>query len=186
VVGVQDCISVKGNSANIDVKNVTCYESGCAVIGSIGKDGTETVDNVVFDGFNCHHSSNAAWIKTYPTQGHVRNVTFKNFIFDDVNQPIFVTPCIYSGTGCDNSRIPIEDITWQNITGTSRYNIAAGMYCPKNAPCKNFKFENINIKPKSGGTAKVLCSNIQNQASMGLKCDGTCPANFPQQLSGNR
>lgn len=165
---------------------MTCYESGCAVIGSIGKEGRETVDNVVFDNFTCHHSSNAAWIKTYPGTGWVRNVTFRNFVFDDVNQPIYVTPCIYSGAGCDSSRIPIENITWENITGTSRYNIAAGMYCSRSAPCKNFKFSNINIRPKNGGTAKVLCTNIQNQATMGLTCTGTCPANFPQQLNGNR
>ncbi|CAN9388368.1 unnamed protein product [Alternaria alternata] len=31
-----DCISVKGNSKNIYVKNATCYESGAMVIGSMG------------------------------------------------------------------------------------------------------------------------------------------------------
>ncbi|KAK1750998.1 pectin lyase fold/virulence factor [Echria macrotheca] len=182
-----DCISIKANSKNIDVRNVTCYESGCAVIGSLGNgNGQDTVENVLFEDFKCNHSSNAAWIKTYSGQGYVRNVTFRNFEFSDVDQPIYVTPCIYSSSGCDSSRLPIEDITWTNIRGTSRYNVAAGMHCSSAAPCKNFKFENIDIKPKAGGTAKVLCSNIQNQASMGLTCTGTCPANWPQQLKGNR
>ncbi|KAK4237017.1 pectin lyase fold/virulence factor [Achaetomium macrosporum] len=181
-----DCISVKANSKNIDVRNVTCYESGCAVIGSLGNgNGPDTVDNVLFQDFKCNHSSNAAWIKTYPGQGHVRNVTFRNFDFSDVNQPIYISPCIYSGQNCDGSRLPIEDITWSNIKGTSRYNVAAGMHCSAAAPCKNLKFENIDIRPKAGGTAKVLCSNIQNQATMGLQCTGSCPGNWPQQLNGN-
>ncbi|KAK4206559.1 putative glycoside hydrolase family 28 protein [Rhypophila decipiens] len=138
-----DCISVKGNSKNILAQNITCYESGCAVIGSIANGATQTVEN------------------TYPGQGHVRNVTFCNFEFSDVDQPIYVTSCIYSGQNCDGSRLPIEGVTWENVKGTS----------PRRG---------------GGGTGKVLCSNIKGQADMGLACTGTCPAGWPQQLKGNR
>jgi galacturan 1,4-alpha-galacturonidase len=145
-----DCISVKGNSTNIDVKNVTCYESGCAVVGSMGSNAGQPdyVENVLFENFTCHHSSNAAWIKTYPGTGRVRNVTFRNFQFDDVNQPIYITPCTYSGSNCDHSRIPIQDISWINVKGTSRYNIAAGMYCSRSAQCQNLRFEGVDIRNK--------------------------------------
>ncbi|KAI4632965.1 hypothetical protein J4E80_000325 [Alternaria sp. BMP 0032] len=132
-----DCISVKGNSKNIHVKNATCYESGAMVIGSMGNPTNvpETVDNVLFEDITAIHSSNAAWIKTYPGQGHVKNVTFRNIKFQDVNQPIYVSPCIYSYQNCDSSRLKISDITWENITSTSRYNVAAGIYCSRGAPC---------------------------------------------------
>jgi len=187
VTSGDDCLSVKGNSSNVDIRNVTCYESGCAVIGSMGSNAAQPdyVSNIYYENIRCIHSSNAAWIKTYPGNGYVRNVTFKDIEFQDVNQPIYVTSCIYSGQNCDNSHIPIENISWINIKGTSRYNVAAGMHCSAAAPCKNFKFEGIDIKPKNGGTSKTLCSNIQNQATMGLTCTGTCPGNWPQQLSGN-
>lgn len=145
----------------------------------------DLVDNVVFEDFRCIHSSNAAWIKTYPGTGRVRNVTFRNFQIEDVNQPIYLSPCIYTGQNCDNSRLPISDVRWENITGTSRYNVAVGIHCSASTPCQNLTFSNIDIKPKNGGTAKVLCSNIKNQATSGLQCTGTCPANWPQQLSGN-
>ncbi len=144
------------------------------------------VDNVVFENIQCYHSSNAAWIKTYPGQGHVRNVTFKDITVSNVNQPIYISPCIYSGNGCDSSHLTISDITWKNVTGTSRFNVAAGIHCSAAAPCTNLHFEDIDIKPMKGGEAKVLCSNIQNQASSGLKCTGTCPGNWPQQLQGDR
>jgi len=181
----KDCISVKGNSKNIHVKNATCYESGAMVIGSMGNPTNvpETVDNVLFEDITAIHSSNAAWIKTYPGQGHVKNVTFRNIKFQDVNQPIYVSPCIYSYQNCDSSRLKISDITWENITGTSRYNVAAGIYCSRGAPCTGLKFKNIDIRPKNGGTAKILCSNMNSDS--GLACTGTCPAGWKQQLSGN-
>ncbi|KAK4164904.1 glycoside hydrolase [Cladorrhinum sp. PSN259] len=182
-----DCISVKGNSTNIHVSNVTCYESGAMVVGSIGSNSRQPdyVENVVFENVQLNHSSNAAWIKTYPGTGYVRNITFRNIRFSDVNQPIYVTSCIYSYQNCDSSRIPITNVRWENITGTSRYNVAVGIHCSAGAPCDGFHFENIDIKPKAGGNAKVLCSNIKNQASSGLQCTGPCPGSHPQQLSGN-
>ncbi|KAL2263596.1 hypothetical protein VTK26DRAFT_6063 [Humicola hyalothermophila] len=182
-----DCIGVKGNSTNVFVSNVTCYESGAMVIGSVGSNQWQPdyVENIVFENIRANHSSNVAWIKTYPGTGYVRNVTFRNMEFSDVNQPIYVTSCIYSYQNCDSSRLKISDIRWENITGTSRYNVAAGMHCSAAAPCENFSFSGIDIRPKDGGTAKVLCSNIQNQATMGLECTGPCPGSHPQQLSGN-
>ncbi|KAH6840894.1 glycoside hydrolase family 28 protein [Chaetomium sp. MPI-CAGE-AT-0009] len=182
-----DCIGVKGNSTNVHVRNVTCEESGVMTIGSIGSNAAQPdyVENIVFEDIKAVHSSNAAWIKTYPGNGYVRNVTFRNIEFEDVNQPIYVTSCIYSYRNCDTSRLKISDVRWQNITGTSRYNVAVGIHCSAATPCDGFHFENINIKPKNGGTAKILCSNIRNQATMGLQCTGPCPGSHPQQLSGN-
>ncbi|KAI0600452.1 glycoside hydrolase family 28 protein [Biscogniauxia sp. FL1348] len=186
-----DCISMKGNSSNIHVTNVHCYESGCAVIGSMGSSASQPdyVSDVVFDNVTCTHSSNAAWIKTYAAGGgHVRNVTFANFAFDDVNQPIYVTPCIYTGQGCDASRLPITDVRWVNVSGTSRYNVAAAIHCSAAAPCARLAFENVTITPRDGGNAplKYLCANIQDQDASGIPCTDTCPANWPQQLDGNR
>ena len=61
--------------------------------------GPNNIDNMLFQDFKCNHSSNAAWIKTYLGQGCVRNVTCRNFKSSDVDQSIYVTPCIYSGQG---------------------------------------------------------------------------------------
>ncbi|KAF2648859.1 glycoside hydrolase family 28 protein [Lophiostoma macrostomum CBS 122681] len=179
-----DCISIKGNSSNVYVKNVTCHESGSACIGSIGNNAIDYVDDVVFEDITAIHSSNAAWIKTYPASGgHVRNVTFRNVYFQDVNQPLYISPCIYSYSNCDSSRLKISDVLWENITGTSRYNVAAGIHCSSAAPCTGLKFKDIDIKPKNGGTPKFLCSNMNSDS--GLPCTGSCPASWKQQLNGN-
>ncbi|KAK3359708.1 polygalacturonase-like protein [Lasiosphaeria hispida] len=182
-----DCISVKGNSTNIYVNNVTCYSSGGMCVGSMGSNTGQPdyVDNVVFENVRLFDSSNAAWVKTYPGTGHVKNITFRNIHFDNVNQPIYVTSCIYSYPNCDSSRLGITDVRWENITGTSRYNVAVGIHCSSQAPCDKLQFSGIDIKPLKGGTSKILCSNIRNQASSGLQCTGPCPGSHPQQLSGN-
>ncbi|OCL02119.1 glycoside hydrolase family 28 protein [Glonium stellatum] len=183
-----DCMSVKGNSTNIHISNIVCHESGGMVVGSIGSNSgqPDNVENVLFENVSLTHSSNAAWIKTYPGTGYVRNVTFRNIHFTDVNQPIYITPCIYSASSCDNSRLQISNVRWENITGTSRYNVGAGMHCSSAAPCQNLTFSGIDITQKNGGSAvEYLCSNIANQKASGLACTGSCPANWPQQLSGN-
>ncbi|KAE8445539.1 hypothetical protein EG329_013303 [Mollisiaceae sp. DMI_Dod_QoI] len=183
-----DCISIKGNSTNVHVSNVVCHESGGMCVGSIGKDaGTpDYVDNIVFDNITLIHSSNAAWLKTYPNgPGHIRNVTFKNIKFTDVNQPIYVSPCIYSYSNCDASRLQISNVRWENISGTARYNVGAGIHCSGAAVCQNLTFENIDIKQKNGDTVEYLCSNIANQKTSGLACTGSCPGNQPQQLHHN-
>ncbi|KAH9901873.1 glycoside hydrolase family 28 protein [Xylariomycetidae sp. FL2044] len=184
-----DCISVKGNSSNIHFENVHCYESGCAVIGSMGNPPTtpDYVSDILYSNITCTRSSNAAWIKTYPGTGYVRNVTFLNVVAQDVNQPIYVTPCIYSGVNCDASRIPISDVKWINVTGTARYNVASAIHCSASVPCEGFRFEGFNITTLDGGDGlKYLCSNIVDQADTGIPCTGTCPGNWPQQLDGPR
>ncbi len=92
----QDCIAIKGNSSNVHVSNVVCHESGATTIGSVGSNAGQPdfVENIVFENITAIHSSNAAWIKTYPGTGYIRNVTFRNYIVQDVNQPIYVTSCI--------------------------------------------------------------------------------------------
>ncbi|RXW21694.1 hypothetical protein EST38_g4163 [Candolleomyces aberdarensis] len=117
VTSGDDCICAKGNTTNMHVRNVTCYESGCMVVGSLGNPTTtpDYVDNVLFEDVTCIHSSNAAWVKTYAGQGRVNNITFRNIQFDDVNQPIYITPCIYTGQNCDGSRLGINNVRWENI-----------------------------------------------------------------------
>lgn len=156
-------------------------------VGSIANGVTETVENVVFENITLTHSSNAAWIKTYPTGGgYVKNILFKDISFTDVNQPIYITACIYSNTNCDSSKLRISNVRWENIKGTSRYNVGAGIHCSGGAPCQNLTFSGIDITQKNGGGAvQYLCSNIENQKTSGLACTGTCPAGWVQQLSGN-
>ena len=89
---------MRSNSTNIYVSNIVCYESGVMVISSLCNPALtlNLVDNVVFENISLTHSSNAAWMKTYLDQGYVRNATFRNINFNDIDQPVYVSSCIDS------------------------------------------------------------------------------------------
>ena len=211
-----DCVAVKGNTTNLYANNITCYGSGAFPIGSVGQDPAtpDYVQNILFENAILINSSNAAWIKTWQGQnalitgngdtgggggGFVKNVTWRNIHCSNVDQPIYVTQCIYGGdpSVCDTSKVQISDITWQNITGTSRYDVAGSIHCSSAAPCPDLHFIDVNITsvnatlglPNFNVTTKgelFLCANIVNQnTTSGIPCNGFAPNDFPQQLTMN-
>ena len=206
-------------------------------IGSVGQFSAtpDYVSDILFENVVLYNSSNAAWIKTWQGelalanfngdfggggQGYVKNVTWRNFVCNNVNQPIFVTQCIYGGdpSVCDTSKVcfpargfslhtpqegtdffpqvQISNITWQNITGTSRYDVAGSIHCSLEAPCDGLKFIDVNITSLNSSMGLpsppelFLCANIIGQNATGVNatgipCNAYAPNDFPQQLSMN-
>ena len=217
VTNGDDCIAAKGNTTNLLVRNVTCYKGNGMTIGSVGQYplNPDYVENVVFEDVRLINSTDGAYIKTWQgtTQdntgngdaggggsGYVRNVTFRNFEITNVGLPIQITQCIYSESSsdtCDTSKMQISNITWQNFTGTSRYNIAASLFCTSLHPCPDIYFENVNITsvnaslglPLSGTTMQdevYQCANVVNEnTTSGIPCNRLAPDNFGQTVTGN-
>lgn len=75
---------------------MTCYNTNGMSIGVVGSHGdqTEYVQNVVFENLTLYDSVNVARIMTHPGKGHVKNITFRNIQFENVNQPIYLSSCI--------------------------------------------------------------------------------------------
>ena len=212
-----DCIAAKGNTTNLHVKNVTCYESTGMTIGSVGQYplAPDYVENVLFEDVRLINSFDGAYIKTWQgmTQnstlngdaggggtGYVRNVTFRNFELTNVGLPIQITQCIYSESSsdtCDTSKMQISNITWENFTGTSQYNIAASLYCTSSHKCPDIYFKGVNITsvnaslglPLTGTTIQnevYQCANIVNQnTTSGIPCNRLAPDNFGQLVFEN-
>lgn len=93
-------------------------------------------------------------------------------------------------------KVQISDITWRNITGTSRYNVASSIHCSNEVPCPGLKFDNVNITSLNASMGLpspemlYLCANIVDQNSTGINatnipCNGFDPNDFPQQLTSN-
>jgi len=109
--------------------------------------------------------------------GLIRNITFKNFDLTNVGLPIQITQCIYTeGTTdtCETSKMQIEDVTWENFTGTSTFNVAASLHCAASHPCPDIYFKDINITSINSTLALPLynttlqkevfqCANIINE-----------------------
>jgi galacturan 1,4-alpha-galacturonidase len=211
-----DCVAPKGNTTNLHVKNVTCHGGAGMTIGSVGQyaDTPDYVYNVTFENVRCLNSGDCAYIKTWQGDvlnsttngdgggggsGIVKNITFRNFELENVGLPIQISQCIYAGrggVGCNTSKIAIEDVHWLNFTGTSRYNIAASLYCSEIHPCPGVTFENVNIAGLNQSLGLPFwntsiqyevyqCSNILDQQLSGIPCNRAAPDFFSQGVSEN-
>ncbi|KAK3670870.1 hypothetical protein LTR78_009314 [Recurvomyces mirabilis] len=147
VVTGDDCIAAKGNTTNLHVKNVTCYGGAGMTIGSVGQypNSPDYDENIVFEQVRTIDTFNGAYIKTWQGEtagvssngdaggggsGLIRNITFKDFDMINCSLPLQITQCIYTedAGACETSKSRyIEDIHFENITATSRYNIAASL-----------------------------------------------------------
>jgi len=166
VTNGDDCIAAKGNTTNLIVRNATCYGGAGMTIGSVGQypDTPDYDENILFEDVILVNAQQAAYIKTWQGlviatsvngdaggggSGLVRNITFRNFKNINVALPIMITQCIYTeGSGadtCETSKMQIEDVTFANFTGTSRYNIAASLHCAASHPCPDIYLQDVNI-----------------------------------------
>ena len=211
-----DCIAIKGNSTDIHVRNVTCTNGNGMTIGSVGEylDWPDYVENVLFEDIKTIGTMQSAYIKTWqglPADhsgnggaggggaGYVRNVTFRNFEIDNVALPIQISQCIYTEhtQDCDSSKLEISEITWENIKGTSRFNIASSIHCAKGHPCPDIYFKDVQISslnetrglPAAGTDLQhevFQCANIVNQnTTSGIPCNLYAPNNFSQLVHRN-
>ncbi|KAL1961508.1 hypothetical protein VTN77DRAFT_1649 [Rasamsonia byssochlamydoides] len=210
-----DCIAIKGNSTNIHGKNITCYNSNGMPIGSVGQmpGQPDYVQDILFEDVTLIDSNNGGWIKAWqgvPTTtdangdngggggGWAKNVTWRNYRLHNVALPIYITECIYGGdpSVCDTSKFQISDITWENFTGTSKYDIIASLHCGSLVPCPGLKFIDVNIETMNtslGLPSKPLvyqCANIVNQNATGenatgIPCNQWAPNNFPETPTQN-
>ncbi|CRG92671.1 hypothetical protein PISL3812_09735 [Talaromyces islandicus] len=216
IINGDDCVAAKGNTTNLLVRNVTCYRSSGMTIGSIGQypEWPDYVQNVTFDNVKCINSNEGAYIKTWSGvpvsqdkngdvggggRGHVKNVTFSNMDMVNVALPIQISQCIYAednGKYCNTSKLQIEDVSWVNITGTSRYNIAASMYCSEASPCSGIRFDNVSLQSINNTLGLPLwnttlqkevfqCDNLVDQNSTGVPCNHVAPDNYSQGVSEN-
>ncbi|KAE8366585.1 pectin lyase fold/virulence factor [Aspergillus caelatus] len=211
-----DCIAAKGNTTNLLAKNIYCEGGTGVTIGSIGQypDMPDYNLNITFDNVTIKDAMDGAYIKTWqgtriftPSNGDwggggtglVKNVTFRNFEMDNVGLPIQVAQCVYSAgsnKSCNTSTLQIEDVKWENIRGTSRFNIASSIYCSDERPCPGMCFENVNITSLNATRGQAYydtdiqyelfqCTNVVGQNTSGIPCNQAAPSNFSQWIYGN-
>ncbi|KAK4955521.1 hypothetical protein LTR10_006460 [Elasticomyces elasticus] len=212
-----DCIAAKGNTTNLYVQNVTCYGGSGLTIGSVGQYPLtpDYDENILFEDITILGSMDGTYIKTWQGvnvddtgnggaggggSGLVRNITFRHIHMEDVALPIQITQCIYTESGsdiCDTSRMQIRDVTFEDISGTSRYNIAASLHCASLLPCPGIFFKNVSIVSVNESLGLPLydtplqhevfqCANIVNQnTTSGIPCNHWAPGDFGQGVSAN-
>ncbi|RDX42441.1 pectin lyase-like protein [Lentinus brumalis] len=183
-----DCVSFKPNSTNIIVQNMWCNGSHGISVGSLGQYAGEMdiVANVFVKNITMLNAQNGARIKVFggnPSPqstmgggtGYVRNITFRDFHVQNVDNPIIIDQC-YS-TNADvcaqyPSNLSISDVHYYNVTGTSsgaEGSVVVDIEC--SATCNDITATGTHLTAGGNATStEYICKNIATQAQLDFNC----------------
>eukprot|EP01084_Bolivina_argentea_P281545 481738_1 len=154
-----DCIAIKsGRDAdgravgipcnNVTVRNITTRNGGGIAIGS---EMSGNITNVLVDNIFAFGTKNGPYIKSAPCRGGmVKNITFSNFVLENVETGMSVTK-IRNDCGNETNDFPIiKDIYFINITGTTTKS-AGSFTCLEQSPCYDIDLKHIDITSAQNG-----------------------------------
>ncbi|TFK74685.1 pectin lyase-like protein [Pluteus cervinus] len=168
IVNGDDCVAFKPNSTNILVENLDCTGSHGISVGSLGQfPGVfDIVRNVTARNIHMSQAQNGARIKAFAGpnvgSGIVQNITFQNFVESQVGNPVIVDQCyMTNATACAQfpSNTVIEDIIFDNISGTSTGPVVADIGCSPDGRCSSITVTDLNLSAPSGA-AQFTCQNV--------------------------
>ncbi|CAN1782727.1 Exopolygalacturonase (Fragment) [Linum perenne] len=159
VIGTgDDCIAILGKSHNLEISKVFCGPGHGISIGSLGfypNNKNDIVTGVTVSDCTFQGTSDGVRIKTW--------ATYRNIQMDGVQNPIVIDQHYCPYPPCDQktpSHIRIQDITYDNIKGTSKSNVAVKLNCSSKFDCKGIVLKDINLVQENGKYAVALCSNV--------------------------
>lgn len=190
-----DCVALKPNSTNLIVQSLSCNGSHGISIGSLGQYVGEfdIVENVYVANISMHNASNGARIKIWPNSpsavsgdlqggggdGRVNNITFTDFVIDNVGYAIEVDQCYGQKnlTLCLEypSPLTITNVVFHNFTGTtsSKYQPqVAAFACSSDTACANITSTDFNVLSPNG-TILSYCLNFEQEDLDGVECTDT-------------
>ncbi|OQU84294.1 hypothetical protein SORBI_3004G028700 [Sorghum bicolor] len=166
-----DCISIVNGSFGVKMRNIDCGPGHGISIGSLGKGGAfAAVADVALDGARIRRAQNGVRIKTWQGgAGYVRGVRFANVDMDGVDHPIVIDQfyCDVPPGGGDRSRtcanqtsaVAVSDVSYRNITGTSRRAEAIRFACSDAVPCTGIVLRDINLRrDDDDGEVQTVCN----------------------------
>ncbi|KAL8049000.1 hypothetical protein ABFS82_07G106100 [Erythranthe guttata] len=161
-----DCISIGPGTRNLWMEKIQCGPGHGVSIGSLARDFIEDgVENVTLVNSNFSGSDNGLRIKTWarPSIGFVRNVSYRNIVMNNVENPIIIDQNYCpNNQGCplQSSGIKIDQVTYENIQGTSATQVAMTFDCSPTNPCVGIKLKDINLTYLDIKRAQSFCKNI--------------------------
>jgi len=179
-----DCVAFKPNATNVIVDNLNCNGSHGISVGSLGQFAGmfDIVENVTSTNVRMSNAQNGARIKAWAGQGVgsgiVRNVTFRDFIESNVDNPVVIDQCyMTSAANCTAfpSNVFIEDIFFSRISGTSSGQVVAKLACSPDGRCSDISVSDLNLTSPLG-PAQFQCQNVNltgNAASLFPECTVT-------------
>ncbi|XP_019159309.1 PREDICTED: exopolygalacturonase-like [Ipomoea nil] len=164
-----DCVAMVAGSKNIRISQVTCGPGHGISIGSIGKNAGDLISGIHVINCTFIGTDNGARIKTWaPSMSSLVSDIFFGYIhMIDVRNPIFIDQNYCPGGGCNSyssghSQVQINDVTFNNIWGTSTSKVALALECSPLVPCKDVNLVDIDLSyfRRREGPALSSCRNV--------------------------
>ncbi|SCV69744.1 BQ2448_1138 [Microbotryum intermedium] len=185
-----DCVSLKPNSTEVEIGNMVCNGSHDISVGSLGqyRGQTDIVKNVYIHNISMSNAQAGARIKVWPNSpyadpasggglGYVKNITFENFVYNNVDDPLIITSCYnYQAPFCaaNPSLITISDVNYVNVTGTSSgkiNNVVGVLDCSnwcRSISAKGTDLRLPNISKFAGVTPVYNCTHVRNESPVSV------------------
>ncbi|EEA21242.1 hypothetical protein TMatcc_009352 [Talaromyces marneffei ATCC 18224] len=158
VYNQDDCVAITSGD-NVTVSNVECHGGHGLSIGSVGGKSNNNVTNIRFADSSVINSQNGCRIKTnYNTTGYIANITYSNIVIRDVSiYGVDVQQDYLNGgpTGTPTNGVFIEDVLFQNVTGTATSSAQDYYVLCGDGSCSNFTFTDVAI---TGGSRSSSCN----------------------------
>ncbi|THV02244.1 glycoside hydrolase family 28 protein [Dendrothele bispora CBS 962.96] len=172
IVNGDDCVAFKPNATNVLVSNLDCSGSHGISVGSLGQfpGMFDIVRNVTAINVRMSNAQNGARIKAWAGpnvgSGIVQNITFENFIVDDVDNPVVIDQCYMTDAdACAEfpSNTFIQDIFFKNISGTSSGATVASLACSPDGRCSDINVDGLEGLSAGSGKRAFKCQNVELQ-----------------------
>jgi galacturan 1,4-alpha-galacturonidase len=150
VIGTgDDCVSVGPGSTDVVVHGVVCGPGHGISVGSLGKD-EDDVRGLVVRNCTVRGTTNGVRIKTWPGSPPSRasNITFEDITMADVANPVIIDQRYCPHDHCNAHRpslVQISDVTFRQITGTSKTKVAVQLLCSSMRPCTGVRLVDISL-----------------------------------------
>ncbi|XP_071727456.1 probable polygalacturonase At3g15720 [Rutidosis leptorrhynchoides] len=162
-----DCVAITGGTNNISVTNVLCGPGHGISIGSLGRDGYSTVENIIVRQCNLTGTQNGVRIKTVPNgSGYAKGILFENIYLDNVRNPIIIDQNYCDNTNININRdcpeqpkaeaVQVSDVTYNGIYGSSASKQAITLSCSENVNCNGIVTNRVGI---TGEDVYASCQN---------------------------
>nr|XP_023879857.1 exopolygalacturonase-like [Quercus suber] len=163
-----DCVSLGDGSRDITVEKVNCGPGHGISIGSLGKfPNEEPVSGVKVIGCTLTNTMTGVRIKTWPASptGSASDMHFEDIIMNNVGNPIIIDQVYCPWNQCQAkipSRIKINNVSFINIRGTSKFREAVKLVCSKGVPCEKVELRDIDLKYNGhDGSPTYHCINVK-------------------------
>jgi polygalacturonase len=178
IMNQDDCVAITSGN-NVTVQNLYCSGGHGLSIGSVGGKSNNILTNILFQNSQVVNSQNGPRIKTnYNTTGYIGNITYSNIAVSNISiYGIDVQQDYLNGgpTGNPSNGVIIENLLFNNITGTAAQGAEDYYVLCGSGSCNNFVFTDVAV---TGGTTASSCNYPPSGCPGPSYTEGRCIRRF--------